>query len=589
MKALIDPTKMADWQIAEEAEKGMKTIYDLTEDLQLSEEEFMPYGHYVGKLNFIKIMERLQDKPNGKYINVTAITPTPFGEGKSTTTIGLIEGLGLLNKKVTGAIRQPSSRPTFNIKGSAAGGGLAQCIPLSDFSLGLTGDIDAVTNAHNLAMVALTSRMLHENNYNDEQLAKKGLKRLDIDPKNVQIKWAMDFCAQQMRNIVTGLGEKKDGVPMESGFQISVSSELMAILAVATDFKDLRKRISKMVLAYSKNGDPVTTADLEVDGAITALLSKAIYPNLIQTIEGQPILVHAGPFANIALGQSSIIADKLGLKLADYHITESGFGADIGYEKFWNIKNRFSGLKPDCAVLVVTVRALKLQGGGPAAAPGKKLDAAYIENHPELVKKGLDNMLAHIDIIKKSGVPVVVCLNHFHTDHDEEVEIIKKAARSAGVRVAVSKHWALGGIGAIELAGAVIDACEEPNNFKFLYQEEESIISKIEKIAGEIYGADGVAFSAEALSILKMVMADLELSKLSICMAKTHLSISDDPKLKNKPVGWKLFIRDLLIYKGAGFIVPVAGEITLMPGTASDANFRRIDVDVDRWKVTGMM
>ena len=366
----LDPTKMADWQVAEEAEKTMKTVYQLRDELGLKEEELLPHGHYVAKVDFRKVLKRLADRPDGKYIDVTAITPTPLGEGKSTSSMGLVEGLGKRGKKVTAAIRQPSGGPTMNIKGSAAGGGLAQCIPLTPFSLGLTGDINAIMNAHNLAMVALTSRMQHEFNYDDEEWAKRGQPRLNIDPRNVEFGWIMDFCAQSLRNIIIGIGGKMDGFMMQSTFGIAVSSEIMAILAVATDLKDMRERMGKIVVAYNKKGEPVTTEDLEVDGAMTAWMVEALNPNLLQSIEGQPVFVHAGPFANIAIGQSSIIADRVGLKLADYHVTESGFGADIGFEKFWNLKCRFSGLKPNCAVVVATIRALKCHGGSARAQTG---------------------------------------------------------------------------------------------------------------------------------------------------------------------------------------------------------------------------
>jgi formate--tetrahydrofolate ligase len=352
----LDPTKMKDWQIA-----------------------LLPMGRQLARVDYALALERLKGNPTAKYIDVTAITPTPLGEGKTTTAIGLIEGLGKLNKRVTGAIRQPSGGPTFNIKGSAAGGGLAQCIPLTPFSIRLTGDIDCITNAHNLAMVALTARMQHEGNYDDVKLAQRNLKRLDIDPENVQMRWIMDFCAQSLRNITIGKGGKMDGYEMESGFAISVSSELMAILALARDLKDLRERISKIVMAYDRKGNEVTTADLEVDGAMTAWMVETLNPSLLQTIEGQPVFVHAGPFANIAIGQSSIIADRVASKLSDYHVTESGFGADIGFEKFWNLKCRMSGLHPDAVVLVATIRALKMHGGGPAVKPGLPLAEEYIQ------------------------------------------------------------------------------------------------------------------------------------------------------------------------------------------------------------------
>jgi formate--tetrahydrofolate ligase len=519
---------------------------------------------------------------------VTAITPTPLGEGKTTTSMGLVEGLGKMGKKVMGAIRQPSGGPTFNIKGSAAGGGLAQCIPLSEISLGLTGDIDAVTNAHNLAMVALTSRLQHEFNYDDAELAEKRLKRLDIDPRNVVMNWSIDFCAQALREIVIGIGGKMDGFMMKSGFQITVSSEIMAILAVAHDLADMRARLGRIVLAYDKSGKPVTTSDLEVAGAMTALMVKAINPNLMQTVEGQPILVHAGPFANIAVGQSSIIADRIALKLADYHITESGFGADIGFEKFWDIKCRFSGLVPHASVIVCTVRALKMHGGGPKVAPGQPLSKAYTEKDTALVAKGVANLLAHIETVKKSGISPVVCINHFYTDTQEEVDIIRKEAEAAGARVAVSKHWEKGGEGALELAEAVIEACEEKHHFKFLYEDSVPLRERVERIAKEVYGANGVSYSPDAEAKAKAVEKDPELSKLPTCMVKTHLSLTHDPAIKGRPKDWTLPIRDVLLYKGAEFVVPVAGAIKLLPGTASDPAFRGIDVNLKTGKVQGL-
>ena len=586
--AKLDPTTMADWQIAEAAQENMKTVYELGEELGLEKMELLPYGHYVAKLDYLSILQRLKDRPDGKYIEVTAVTPTPLGEGKSTTTMGLTQGMGRLGKKVIAAIRQPSSGPTFNIKGSAAGGGLAQCIPLTDFSLGLTGDIDAINNAHNLAMVAATSRMQHEFNYGDDVLAKKNLRRLDIDPRNMNINWSMDFCAQALREIVIGIGGKMDGFMMSSGFQITVSSEVMAILAVATSLADMRERMNKIVVAWDKQGNEVTTGDLEVGGAMTALMARAINPNLLQTIEGQPTLVHAGPFANIAIGQSSIIADKVGLKLADYHVTESGFGADIGFEKFWNLKCRFSGLTPNVSVIVATIRALKMHGGGPAVFPGRPLDAAYTESHPDLVEAGIQNLVAHIETVRKAGVNPVVCLNHFYTDSDAEVEVVRKAAEAAGARFAVSKHWEFGGEGAEDFANVVVEACEEKPDFRFLYPDSDPLKTKIEKIAVEVYGADGVSYSPTAEQKIKKVEADAELSQMGVCMVKTHLSLSHDPNLKGRPKGWTLPIQDVLTYRGAGFVVPVAGDIKLMPGTASDAAYRRIDVDPETGKVVGL-
>ncbi|GBE33617.1 formate--tetrahydrofolate ligase [bacterium BMS3Bbin06] len=584
----LDPTKHADWEIAEAAEKNMKTVYQLAEEMELEKDELLPHGHYVAKIDYKSILNRLKDRPDGKYIDVTAITPTPLGEGKSTTTIGLLQGMGRRGKKVTAAIRQPSGGPTMNIKGSAAGGGLSQCIPLTPFSLGLTGDINAIMNAHNLALVALTSRMQHEFNYNDEKLAKRNLKRLNIDPRNVHMGWIIDFCAQALRKIIIGIGGKMDGFMMDSRFDIAVSSEIMAILAVATDLKDFRERMGRIVVADDKQGNPITTADLEVDGAMTAWMVEALNPNLMQSIEGQPVLVHAGPFANIAIGQSSIIADRVALKLGDYHITESGFGADIGFEKFWNLKCRFSGLKPQAAVIVATIRALKCHGGAPIPVPGRPIPEEYNSENVGWVEKGCVNLVHHIKTVKRAGINPVVCINAFYSDTKNEIQTVRRAVEEAGARVAVSEHWLKGGEGALELADAVIDACNEENGFKYLYSIDTPLRNRIEQIAEHVYGADGVEYSPEALSKIKAVEADPELSKLGTCMVKTHLSLSDDPSKKGVPQGWKLFVTKLLVYQGAGFVVPVAGAVKLMPGTSSDPAYRRVDVDTETGKVKGL-
>ena len=584
----LDPTKLADWQIAEEAEKEMKTVAQLADDFGLKPEELIPYGRQLAKIDQAMVRERLKDRPQGKYIDVTAITPTPLGEGKTTTTMGLVQGLGRIGKSVTGAIRQPSGGPTFNIKGSAAGGGLAQCIPLAPFSMGLTGDIDKITNAHNLSMVALTARMQHERNYDDATLAKRGLTRLDIDPTRVQCKWVMDFCAQALRNITIGKGGKMDGFEMDSGFAISVSSELMAILAVSDSLADMRARIGRIIMAYSKSGKPVTTEDLGVAGAMTAWMAETLNPTIAQTLEGQPILVHAGPFANIAIGQSSIIADKIGTRLCDYHVTESGFGADIGYEKFWNLKCRYSGLTPNAVVIVATIRALKMHGGGPAVKPGIPLDDAYTHENLGLLEKGCENLLAHIETVRKSGVRPVVCINGFYTDTPAEVALVRKIAEDAGAFAASSQHWLKGGEGAIELAEAVVAAAEEKNNFRFLYQNSEPLQDRIAKIAKEVYGADGVEYQPLAQEKLQQLSNDPSMKELGVCMVKTHLSLSHDPNVKGRPRGWTLPVRDILVYNGAGFVVPVAGEIKLMPGTGSDPAFRRIDVDVNTGRIRGL-
>ncbi len=584
----LDPTQMKDWQIAEAAEANMKPIRQLADELGLEGEELLPVGHFLGKIDYVKVLDRVASRPDAKYIDVTAITPTPLGEGKTTTTLGLLEGLGKLGKRVVGAIRQSSSGPTFNIKGSAAGGGLAQCIPLTPFCLRLTGDIDCIMNAHNLAMVALTARMQHERNYDDAKLAQRGLKRLDIDPERVQMKWVMDFCAQALRNITIGQGGKMDGYPMESGFAIAVSSEVMAIMSVARDLKDLRERMGKIIVAYDKKGGEVTTADLEVDGAMTAWLVDALNPNLLQTIEGQPVFVHAGPFANIAIGQSSIIADRLGVKLSEYHVTESGFGADVGFEKFWNLKCRLSGLAPDAVVIVATIRALKMHGGGPTVKPGLRLADEYVQENLELVEKGCENLIAHIETVKKSGIKPVVCINRFSTDTEAEIEMVRKIAEQNGALAAVSEHWRKGGAGAIELAEMVVHSCQQKNDFKFLYDLTTPLRQRIELIAKEVYGADGVTYTDKALRKAEVFEADPLVQQMGTCMVKTHLSLSHDPDLKGRPRGWTLPINDKNVYKGAGFVVPVAGAIKLMPGTSSDPAFRRIDVDVDTGKVQGL-
>jgi methylenetetrahydrofolate dehydrogenase (NADP+)/methenyltetrahydrofolate cyclohydrolase/formyltetrahydrofolate synthetase len=582
-----DATKMADWQISEAAEAQMKSVWQLQDEIGLAKDEIIPYGR-IGRVNFAAIMERLKNKPNGKYIEVTAITPTPLGEGKTTTTMGLLEGLGKRGKNVGGAIRQPSGGPTMNVKGSAAGGGNAQAIPLTEFSLGLTGDINNIINAHNLAMVALTSRMQHERNYNDQELAKRNLRRLRIDASNVQMGWAMDFCAQALRNIVIGLGGRMNGFTMQSRFDIAVSSEVMAILSIARDLKDLRDMIGKITVAYDYKGNPVTTEDLEVAGAMTAFMRESINPTLLQTVEGQPVLVHAGPFANIAIGQSSIIADRVGLKLFDYHVTESGFAADIGFEKFWNVKCRISGLTPNVSVITATIRALKMHGGGPRVAPGVALAPEYTKENLALLEKGVANLIHHIRTVKLSGMHPVVCINSFSTDTKEEIALVRRYAEAEGARVAVSEHWLKGGDGALELADAVIDACEEKSDFKFLYPLEMSLKDRVELIAKKVYGAGSVLWIPEAEAKLEKLEADPEMRNYYTMMVKTHLSLSHDPDLKGVPEGWRLPVRDILVFSGAKFLCPVTGAISLMPGTGSDPSFRRIDVNTETGRITGL-
>ncbi|MGI6029040.1 MAG: formate--tetrahydrofolate ligase [Candidatus Heteroscillospira sp.] len=586
---MLDPTVYKDWQIAEEAEKSLPSVEYFREKMGLLPDEIIPYGR-TPKLDFMKIMNRLKDKPDGKFIEVTAITPTPLGEGKSTVSLGLIEGLGKLGKNVGGCLRQPSGGPTMNVKGTAAGGGNALLIPMTEFSLGLTGDINDIMNAHNLAMVALNARMQHERNYDDKKLEEIGLKRLDIDPERIEMGWVLDFCAQGLRHIKMGLGEgDKNGFPMDSKFGIAVGSELMAILAVSKDLKDLRERIGKIVVAYNKKGEPVTTEDLEVAGAMTAWMRNTINPTLCYTVEHQPCLVHAGPFANIAIGQSSIIGDRLALKLFDYHVTESGFAADIGFEKFWNVKCRLSGLKPHVSVVVATIRALKMHGGGPQVFPGRPLPEEYTKENLALLERGCANLFHHVDNVKKSGIKPVVCINRFYTDTDAEVALIRRLCAEQGVRCALSEHWQYGGEGALELAQAVVEACDEPQeDIRFLYDLNTPLRQRVELIAKEVYGADGVDWAPLALEKAERFESDPKYADYCTMMVKTHLSLSHDPALKGVPKGWRLPIRDILEYGGAKFLCPMAGTISMMPGTGSNPAYRRVDIDTETGEVSGL-
>ncbi|HEX74819.1 MAG TPA: formate--tetrahydrofolate ligase [Dehalococcoidia bacterium] len=583
-----DAVKMKDWQIAEAAEVNMPTPDEWRERLNLEKDEMIPFGKLC-RLDFTKIIDRLKDKPDGKYIEVTAITPTPLGEGKTTTTMGILEGMGKRGLNVGGCIRQPSGGPTMNIKGTAAGGGNALLIPMTEFSMGLTGDINDIMNAHNLAMVALTSRMQHERNYDDEQLARlTKMRRLDIDPTRVEMGWIMDFCAQSLRNIVIGLGGRMDGFAMQSKFGIAVGSELMAILSIVKDLADLREKLDNITVAFDKKGNVITTGDLEVGGAMTAWMRNTINPTLMSTVEYQPCMVHAGPFANIAVGQSSITADRVGLKLFDYHVTESGFGADIGFEKFWNVKCRYSGLKPHVSVLTTTIRALKMHGGGPKVVAGLPLPDSYAKEDLGLLEKGISNMIHHINIIKTSGIKPVVCINSFHTDTKDEIAMVRKAAEAAGAFCALSSHWANGGDGALELADTVKEACKVENEFNFLYPVEMKLRERVEKIAKVVYGANGVSWTPDAEAKAKKLESDAKYDDYATMMVKTHLSLTHDPAVKGVPKDWALPIRDVLIYSGAKFLCPCAGAISLMPGTSSNPAFRRVDVDVNTGKVTGL-
>ena len=591
--AKYDPTIQEDWQISEIAEEDLN-FNEQCDKIGILPEERIPYGRKIGKVDYMAIKERLKDKKDGYYIDVTAIVPTPLGEGKTTCTMGLIEGLGKRGVNVGGAIRQPSGGPSMNIKGSAAGGGISQLIPLTDFTLGLTGDINAVMIANNLAMVAVTARLQHENNYDDEQLAKIPLKRLNIDSKNVAMSWCFDLCAQALRHITIGRGTKMDGLLMDSSFCIAVASEVMAILSMFSDLPDLRKRLGEITVAYDKKGNPVTTEDLECAGAMTAWMLKTINPTLCATVEYQPVLVHAGPFGNIAVAQSSIVADQIGLKLFDYHVTESGFGCDLGFEKFWNIKCRASGLIPNVAVITTTVRGLKAHGvnaGALPCPPGKPLPKEYFTCTPQTLawlEDGLHLMVHCINIVKKAGIKPVICINRFHTDTDEEVQMIKRAAEAQGVRAPVSEHWRYGGDGALDFADAVIDACKEKVDFKFLYPTEMPLRQRIETIAREVYGADGVTYTPEAEAKAKRFESDPQFRDYHTMMVKTHLSLTHDPKVKGVPKGWYLAVRDFLLYSGAKYICPQTGTISLMPGTSSNPAFRKVDINVKTGKPTGL-
>ncbi len=572
------PEVPSDLEIAQAAE--LKKITQVRENAGILEEELEPYGHYKGKVS-LALRDRLKDKPAGKYIDVTAITPTPLGEGKTVTTIGVSQGLHHIGKNVFTCIRQPSQGPTFSIKGGAAGGGYSQVVPMEDFNLHLTGDIHAVGAAHNLLAAAIDARTMHERNYSDEKWANKGLEKLNINPYSLTWNRVVDTNDRALRNIVVGMGGKWDGYPRQAGFDITVASEVMAILALTTDLEDLRERMGKIIIGTDWEGNPVTAEDLEVAGAMTVLMKDALKPTLMQTLEKSPAFVHAGPFANIAHGNSSIVADQLAMKLADYVVTESGFGADCGMEKFFNIKCRYSGLVPDAVVMVATIRALKVHGGGPKVVAGLPLDKAYKEENLDLLEKGLDNLEANLKIADKFGIPVVVAVNRFSADTDREVEMVRKAAEDFGAFAGVKSNvWAEGGKGGQEMAKAVVEACEEESEFKFLYPLDASIKEKIETIATEVYGASGVDYSNKAESKVNLY-TKLGYDNMPICMAKTHLSLSHDPTLKGVPKGFTLPIRDIRASVGAGFLYALCGEMRTMPGLPSEPAYRDVDIDDD--------
>ncbi|MEW6504077.1 MAG: formate--tetrahydrofolate ligase [Chloroflexota bacterium] len=633
VKQAVKPTRLerqtpvpADIEIAQQAH--LKPITELAEELGLQPDEIELYGPYKAKVK-LEVLERLRDVPNGKYIDVTAITPTPLGEGKTTTTIGLSQALGAhLGKSVMTCIRQPSQGPTFGIKGGAAGGGYSQVVPMEDFNLHLTGDIHAITAANNLLAAAIDVRMLHESEATDEQLFerlfpkdKQGKRhfavnmlnrlkklgidktdpdemtpeersrfvRLDIDPDSITWRRVIDTSDRFLRGITIGQGPNEKGMERKTGFDITVASEIMAVLALTTSLADMRRRFGEMVIGTNRKGEAINADDLGVAGAMTVLMKDAIKPTLMQTLEGTPVFVHAGPFANIAHGNSSIIADMIGLKLADYVVTESGFGSDMGMEKFFNIKCRYSGLIPNVVVMVATVRALKMHGGGPKVVAGKPLDHAYTNENLDLLRAGLGNLLAHIGIARKFGVPVVVAINSFATDTEAELNLIRKVAVEEGGAedAVICNHWALGGEGAVELAEAVVRAAEKPSQFRFLYPLDIPIKEKIEIIAREVYGADGVDYEPLA----EQRIADytrLGFDRLPICMAKTHLSLSHNAELKGVPRGFRIPVRDIRASVGAGFLYPLLGTMSTMPGLPTRPAFYDVDVDLETGRVIGL-
>lgn len=564
----------SDIEIAQAA--TLKPIDEIAESLGIQSDEIEHYGRYKAKIN-LSILERLKDKPNGKYIVVTAITPTPLGEGKTTTTVGLGMAMNRIGKKTVINIRQPSLGPVFGIKGGAAGGGYSQIIPMEDFNLHLTGDNHAVSVAHNLLSAFIDNHLLHGN-------------KMGIDPFSITWPRVVDISDRALRNIVIGLGGKQHGVPRETGFDICVASEVMAILALATSLKDLRERLGRIVIGSTRDGRPVTAEDLKCAGAMAVLMKDALKPNLLQTLENTPAFVHSGPFGNIAHGNSSIVADQVALKCADFVVTESGFGADLGAEKFMNIKCRYSGLKPNAAVIVATIRALKMHGGVGKIVAGKPLPDELLQENVPAVEKGCENLIKMIENIKLFGIPSVVAINAFHTDTKAEIEAVKAIATEYGAEGAVeSNHWARGGAGAEELADAVVAAAEKSSRFTFLYPLEASIEEKIETIATRIYGADGIDILPTARSKIDKYNAwGPQYTHLPICMAKTHLSLSHNPALLGRPKGFRVPVRDIRASVGAGFLYPLLGDMRTMPGLPSKPAGENVDIDVETGKIIGL-
>ena len=561
----------SDIEIAQEAK--LEPIVQVAKKMGLTEDDLELYGKYKAKIT-LDVLPRLKDKSQSKYVVVTAITPTPLGEGKTVTTIGLGQALNRIGKKTITCIRQPSLGPVFGIKGGAAGGGYSQVVPMEDFNLHLTGDVHAISLANNLLAAFIDASIMHGN-------------PLDIDPYSITWNRVLDVSDSALRNVIVGLGGKNNGRPRETGFDIAVASEIMAVLALTTSLKDIRERLGRMVIGYTTKGQPVTAEDLKCAGSLAMLMKDAIKPNLLQNLEGDPVLVHAGPFANIAHGNSSILADMIATRSGDYVVTEAGFGADIGAEKFMNIKCRYSGLKPNAAVLVATVRALKMHGGAGRVVAGKELPKELIEENFPALEAGCENLAKQIENMRLHGVNVVVAINQFNTDTDKEIEFIRNKAIEAGAEDAVlSQVWAKGGAGGKALAEAVIKACEKPNDFHFLYPLEASIKEKIETIATKVYGADGVDYLPLAEQRIKLY-TKLGYDKLPICMAKTHLSLSHDPNLKGRPRGFRVPIRDIRASMGAGFLYPLLGEMRTMPGLPSVPAGTKYDID-EQGRITGL-
>jgi formyltetrahydrofolate synthetase len=575
-----------DIEIAQQAK--LRPVQEIAAEIGVLDDELIPYGRDVAKIDQ-KILKRLTTTAGDfRYVAVTAITPTPFGEGKTTTTVGLTQGLGRLGRRAACAIRQPSLGPTFGIKGGAAGGGYSQVLPMERFNLHLTGDTHAVAVAHNLIAAAVDARLYHEGRWSDAYFEKRGLAKINMDPNQVSWRRVIDISDRGLRNIITGLGDAGDGPMRQSGFDIAVASELMAILALSTDLADMRRRVGRTVVAFDRSGKPVSCDDIGVGGAATVLLRDALAPNLLQTLEGQPAFVHSGPFANIAHGNSSIMADLVGSRLGGYLITESGFGSEMGLEKFFDIKCRASGLRPHAVVMVATIRALKSHGGGPSLRAGVKPDAAYSTERLDLVQEGLANLRAHIAIATRFGAPIVVAINVFPGDSAAEIELVRAAAIEAGaVDAVMSTHFTDGGAGAEKLAEAVVAACERPSETRLLYEVDMPLREKIELLATTLYGAKGVEFASQALDQIKRY-TELGWNDMPICMAKTPLSLSHDPTRKNVPTDYMFPVREIRAGVGAGFLYPLSGDVRIMPGLPATPAFMNVDIDVETGMVRGL-